>query len=91
MSIKVDIFHPRLKQLMGSTDSVRLNGNTVGECLNHLVKQFPGTEKWLFNEQGQLLKHVYVYVNAESAYKAELDAPVKEGDKLLIAALITGG
>lgn len=79
MGIKVDVFHPRLKQLMGNTDSVGLNGNTVGECLNDLVKQFPGTEKWLFNEQGQLLRHVYVYVNAESAYKAELDAPVKGG------------
>ncbi len=91
MGIKLNIFYPRLKQFITDPDSVEVNGSTVGECLDDLVRHFPGTKKWLFNEPGQLLRHVYVYVNAESAFKADMAAPVKDGDTLIIAALITGG
>ena len=91
MSISVDIFYADLKQLIDNPDSIEVNGSTVGECLNDLIRQYPGTERWLLNEQGQLYRNLYVFVNAESAYKAELAAPVKEGDKLIIAFLITGG
>jgi len=91
MSIKVDIFYPQLKQLINKPDLVKVSGRTVGECLNDLVRQFPGAEKRLFDEDGQLLRHVYVFINAESSYKISLDAPVRDGDKLIIAALITGG
>ena len=78
-------------QLMGNPDSVEVNGTTVGECLNDLVRQYPGTDSLLFNKQRQLLRSLYVYVNAESAYTAELTAPVKEGDKLIIMVFISGG
>ena len=91
MSISVDIFYPPLRQLIDDRASVEVNGSTVEECLKDLVRQYPDAERLLFNEQGQLLRHVYVYINAESAYKAELAAPVKEGDKLIIAFLIAGG
>ena len=91
MSVKVDIFYPRLKELVVSPDILELEGNTVGECLDDLEKRFPGAARLLFDEQGVLLRQVYVYVNAESANKASLDAPVKNGDRLIIAALIVGG
>ena len=91
MSINVDIFYARLMQLMGNPDSVEVNGSTVGECLNDLVRQYPGADRLLFNKQRQLLRSLYVYVNAESAYTAELTAPVKEGDKLIIMVFISGG
>ena len=91
MSISVDIFYGLLTQLMGNPDSVEVNGTTVGECLNDLIRQYPGAERLLFNKQRQLPKSLYVYVNAESAYKVELTAPVKEGDKIIIVTFIGGG
>ncbi|HJX12708.1 MAG TPA: MoaD/ThiS family protein [Dehalococcoidales bacterium] len=91
MSIRVNIFSPRIKQQIKDPDAVEVRGGTVGECLRDLVRQFPGTEAWLFNERGQLLRQVYVYVNAESAWKSDLAAPVKDGDTIIIASLITGG
>jgi len=91
MSISVDIFYARLKQLMGNPDSVEVNGSTVGECLSDLVGQYPGADNLLFNKQGQLLRNLYVFVNAESSYKTELTTPVKEGDKLIIMVFISGG
>jgi len=91
MSVKVDIFYPRLKALVSNPDTLELQGSTVSECLDDLERRFPGAARLLFDEQGALLRQVYVYVNAESASKAALDAPVKDGDRLIIAALIVGG
>jgi molybdopterin synthase sulfur carrier subunit len=91
MSVKVEIFYPRLKELTGDPTGLELEGGTVGECLDDLERRFPGAGKMLFDGRGALLRQVYVYVNAESAYKAALDAPVKDGDRLIIAALIVGG
>ncbi len=41
MSIKIDISYP-LQHLANDTEVAEVNGSTVGECLEHLVKQFPG-------------------------------------------------
>ncbi len=91
MSIKVKIFYPELQRLTGDSSSIRLEGKTVGECLQDLMRQFPGSKKLLLNDQGKLLKQVYVYVNTESMLKAEFSRPITETDELMIAVLITGG
>jgi molybdopterin converting factor small subunit len=91
MRVKVNIFYTALQQSINKQDSVEVDGSSVGECLDDLIEQFPGAEKWLFDEQGQLLKHVFVYINAESARKLDLAESVKDGDELIIAALVTGG
>jgi molybdopterin converting factor small subunit len=91
MSVKLEIFYPRLKGLTGDPGAIELEGRTVGECINDLAGRFPGAKELLFDEQGALLRQVFVYVNAEGAYKAALEAPVKDGDRLIIAALIVGG
>jgi molybdopterin converting factor small subunit len=91
VSLKVRVFYQNLQQYMGNQASVEVSGRTVGECLEDLIRQFPGAGKLIFNEHGQLLKHVFVYVNAESARKAELKAKVRENDELIIAVLLSGG
>ena len=71
--------------------NIKAEGNTVGECLNDLIGQFPKLEKMLLNKQGKL-QHVYdVYINGESAYPMEMKKPVKDGDKLNIVFIIHGG
>lgn len=91
MSVKLELYYPRLEELTGDPASFELEGRTVGECLDDLIKRLPAAKRLLFDEKGALLRQVFVYVNAESAYKAPLDAPVKDGDSLIIAALIIGG
>ena len=68
-----------------------LEGSTVGECLDYLLKEHPETEKLLFDGQGRLLRRVYVYVNAESMQKAKAAQTLRESDQLLIAVLASGG
>ena len=90
MSIKINI-HPVLHYFTDNQDVVEVNGRTVGQCLEHLVAQFPGIKKALFDKEGKLLSYVDVYVNGESAYPEELATPVKDGDELHIAVIISGG
>jgi len=63
----------------------------VGECLDDLVRQHPGAQKLIFDTRGGLLKPVYVFVNAESMYKADLARAVGGKDELILAVLATGG
>ena len=90
MSIKVNI-HPVLQHYTNDRDVAEVNGTTVGECLNDLVKQFPGIERGLFNKQGRLLNYVDIYVNLQSAFPEELTKPVKDGDEIQLVMMIAGG
>jgi len=90
MGIKVNI-HPGLHQFTNGQDVAEVNGNTVGRCLDDLVRQFPGIEKGLFDKNGNLLNYADIYVNLESSYPEELTKPVKDGDELHITLMIAGG
>ncbi len=91
MSVKVNIFYPHLQQYTHHQEVVQVDGGTVGECLSHLVKQFPGIEEGIFDKQGQLLNYVYFFVNGKACYPTLLTMPVKNGDELTIALLLAGG
>ncbi len=90
MGIKIDI-PPYLQPYTNDLEVVEVNGNTVGECLKHLAKQFPGIEKMLFAKNGKLHSYVGIYLNGEDAYPDELAKPVKDGDRLNILYIIGGG
>ena len=88
MSIKIDLSY--LSQPYNNNmEVVEVNGSTVGECLKHLVEQFPKLK--LFNKDGKLLPYLGIYVNGESAYPKQLDKPVKDGDELSIILMVGGG
>ena len=91
MSIRIHLFYPRMQAFVGNRHTLDVEGLTVGDCLFDLKNQFPGVEQFLFDDQGKYLRHVFVYINAERAQKAGLNDPVKEGDMILIAVLVTGG
>ena len=90
MSIKMNI-PSYLRSSTNNVEVVEVNGSTVGECLSHLVKQFPSIEKALFDKNGKLHSYIDMYVNNESAYPEELARPVKDGDELRILYIIGGG
>ena len=90
MAVKVHI-HATHRQFTNGLDVVAAEGNTVGECLNELIKQFPGMEKALFVKKDKLLNNVEVYLNHASAYPNELVKPVKDGDEIHLVVMLTGG
>jgi len=90
MPAKVHI-HITHRQFTNGLDVVPVEGNTVGECLNHLTKQFPGMEKALFAKKDKLLNVVEVFVNHATAYPNELIKPVKDGDEIHLLVMLAGG
>ena len=90
MSIKAHI-HKTHRQFTNGLEVVEVDGNTVGECLNHLVKQFPGIEKEILNKNGKLRNIVEIYVNLESTYPDELAKAVVDGDEIHVTLILAGG
>ena len=90
MSIKISI-PSYMKSFTNNTEVVEVNGSTVGECLNRLVKQFPQMKKQLFSKTGNLFENIIISINGESAYPEQLTKPVKDGDELKIMFIIGGG
>jgi molybdopterin converting factor small subunit len=90
MSVKVHI-HTTHRQYTNGLEAVEVKGNTVGDCLNHLVQQFPGMEKALFAKKDKLHNIIEIYVNHATAYPNELVKPVKEGDEIHLVVMLAGG
>ena len=90
MSIKINI-HRTHRQFTNGLELVEVDGNTVGACLDNLVRQFPDMGKVLFNKKGKLVNVVEIYVNLKSAYPNELAKRVSNGDSIHITLMIAGG
>jgi molybdopterin converting factor small subunit len=90
MAVKVHI-HTTHRQYTNGLEVVEIKGNTVGDCLNHLVQQFPGMEKALFAKKDKLHNIIEIYVNHATAYPNELVKPVKEGDEIHLVVMLAGG
>lgn len=90
MPIKVHI-HATHRRFTNGQEMVWVEGKTIGECLNHLIQQFPGMDKAIFAKKDKLLNNVEVYLNHASAYPNELVRPVKDGDEIHLIVMLAGG
>ena len=90
MSIKVNI-HKTHRQFTNGLDVVEVGGNTVGACLDNLVRQYPAMKKALFDKRGKLTNIIEIYINSKSAYPDELAKQVKDGDNVHLTLLLAGG
>ena len=90
MSVTVNI-HKTHRQFTGGQEEVEVEGRTVGDCLKDLVRRFPDLREAIFDKRGRLLNVIEIYVNMESAYPEELAKKVKDGDKINILVMLSGG
>jgi len=90
MSVNVHI-HTTHRQLTNGLKVVAVEGRTVGECLDHLINQFPGMREALFAKKDKLLNTVEILLNHVSAYPNELVKSVKDGDEIHIVLMLAGG
>ena len=88
MSVKIKVSQV-LRQFTKNRDTVEVNGGTVGECLDDLIRRFPDTKKWLFDKDGRLL--ALMLINGETIHQKELDRPVAGGDELHLVLVFGGG
>ena len=89
MSIKLNLSSV-LSYYINNQQSVEVNGNTVGDCLDNLANQYPELKKVIFTQDGKLADFIDVCINEKDAFSYGLSKPVKDGDELSIA-LPSGG
>jgi len=90
MSVKIKI-PAYMRSSTDNLEAVEVSGKTVGECLGHLGRRFPGMKKRLFARSGDLFDNIIISINGESAYPEPMAKPVREGDELGIMMVIGGG
>lgn len=83
--------HKTHRRYTNGKETINVEGNTVGECLNHLTELYPDIKGAIFTERGNLNSLVEVYINAESAYPHEVKKPVKDGDIIHLIYTLAGG
>lgn len=73
-------------------ETVEVDCNTVGQCLDDLVRQFPDSKDWLYDEDS-LIKVLVTVNNVETVTLNEegLKRMLKAGDELQIFAIVSGG
>ncbi|MDE0846003.1 MAG: molybdopterin synthase sulfur carrier subunit [Candidatus Poriferisodalaceae bacterium] len=69
-----------------------VDGGTVGEIIDGIVRKFPGMATNLLDQDGSLHRFVNVYVNDEDVrYLEKMETAVVDGDELSILPAVAGG
>ena len=81
-----------LRSLADGRTSVVVHGSNVLEVLRALEEGYPGIGPMLFDESGEVRRHINIYVNdAVIRFLRKLRPPRVEGDELTIIPAISGG
>ncbi len=90
MSVKVSL-HETHRQFTHGLEVVEAQGETVGDCLDHVAQKYPGLGEALFEKKGKLRNYIEVFLNLKTTYPQELAMPVKDGDEIDVAVMLAGG
>ena len=81
-----------MRSAAGGMSDVSAEGATVGEVVEDLIRQFPGTATHLKAPDGGVHRFVNLYVNDEDIrYTGKLDTTVSDGDAVTILPAVAGG
>ena len=86
IKVKLDFI---LQELAGNKDKVEVNGTTVRQCLEDLIKRFPRMRKRLFDKDGIIIP--MVLINDKVLTLEELNRSVTENDELWLFNILEGG
>ena len=90
MGVKVKI-HWAHRNYTGGLDVVEVEGKTVGDCIDDLVRKFPEIKKGLYDKSGQFISYIQVYINMKKADPDVRGKAVKEGDVIDLKFILAGG
>jgi molybdopterin synthase sulfur carrier subunit len=86
--VKVRIPTP-LRSYTADRAVVEARGATVAEALDDLDGQFPGIRFRMVDEQGQLRKHMKIWVGEDAV--RDLTTPLRDSDEVTIMQALSGG
>lgn len=68
-----------------------VDGSTLKEFWNDLLRQEPRLKTHLFDESGSLREHVLCFLNGVNTRWIPLETAVQDGDSVLFMQAVTGG
>ena len=81
-----------MRSAAGGMSEVSAEGSTVGEVVDDLVRQFPGTATHLKAPDGGVHRFVNVYVNDEDVrFLGALETTLADGDSVTVLPAVAGG
>ena len=91
MSVRVRIPTP-LRSLTQGHGEVTVEGQSVGELIDNLEKQYAGLRDRLCDDAGGIRRFINIYVNEEDIrFLQGIATPLKTGDEVSIVPAIAGG
>lgn len=83
---------PLLQDNTGLPEVIEVSGETVGDCLENLIRRYPESKHWLYDEDN-LIKVLLTINNVETIplNKEGLGRRLNTGDELQIFAVVSGG
>ena len=76
----------------GGQSEISAEGETIGEVIDDVVRQFPGTATHLKAPDGGVHRFVNVYLNDEDVrYLGKLETAVSDSDTVSIVPAVAGG
>jgi molybdopterin synthase sulfur carrier subunit len=81
-----------LRPLADGQATLKAEGTTLREVFEDLARQYPGLMGSLFTPEGDMHRHLNVFVNDDDArYLGRLDAKVAENDTVTLMPAVAGG
>jgi molybdopterin converting factor small subunit len=90
MSVEINL-PPVLQALAGGIRKADVTGGTIQDCLEDLIKQYPGLKSRLFRGKLELSRGIEIYVNRVKINPHPLAGIVKDGDKIHVSFIVLGG
>ena len=90
---RVTVRLPRsLADVTGAERETEVDGTTLREAIDDLVRLRPGLGRHLFDESGAMRRHILCFCNdVYTRGKDGLDAPISPGDEITLLNSVSGG
>jgi len=82
-----------LRPFAGDAETVAVRGRTIGECFRNLIREHSPLARWFGFKDGYLVTDLdmLVAVNGKNTYPVSLDTPLRDGDRITLLLVVTGG
>lgn len=81
-----------LRPIASGEASVKVEGDTVRDVFDDLVRRYPGLRASLLTPEGDMHRHLNVFVNDDDVrYLGKLEAKVGDADTVTLMPAVAGG
>ena len=81
-----------LSDLVDGQRSIPVEADSLGEALGVLVRRYPALDVHLFDETGDLRRHVLCFHNrTNTRWLKSIDVPLAEADTISVLQAVSGG